>query len=102
MEPESDPPAKGARRRCRSYTPRPTPRYGDALVLGEAVGGEARAEFMTSYMLSPELALSVDEHEAIVEAFERVGHSRASDLVRENFDSGMPEVEVQLRDRHGG
>ena len=46
--------------------------------------------------------LSVDEHEAVVEVLERVDHSRASGLVRENFNSGMPEVEVKLRDRQGG
>jgi DNA-binding GntR family transcriptional regulator len=50
------------------------------------------------YMLSPErLARSVDEHEAIVQALERGDHARAADLVRENFTSGMPEVEAQLR-----
>jgi len=52
------------------------------------------------YMLSPErLARSVDEHEAIVAALERGDHARAAELVRENFMSGMPEVEAQLRER---
>ena len=52
------------------------------------------------YMLSPErLARSVAEHEAIIDALERGDHARAADLVRENFTSGMPEVEAQLRDR---
>jgi DNA-binding GntR family transcriptional regulator len=55
------------------------------------------------YMLSPErLARSVDEHETILDALERGDHARASELVRENFTSGMPEVEEQLRDRRGG
>jgi DNA-binding GntR family transcriptional regulator len=52
------------------------------------------------YMLSPErLARSVDEHEAIVAALECGDHERASDLVQENFTSGMPELEADLRDR---
>jgi DNA-binding GntR family transcriptional regulator len=53
-----------------------------------------------AYMLSPErLARSVGEHDAIVSALERGDHELASDLVRENFTSGMPELEAQLRDR---
>ena len=52
------------------------------------------------YMLSPErLARSVDEHEAIVAALERGDHDLASELVRANFTTGLPEVEAQLRDR---
>jgi DNA-binding GntR family transcriptional regulator len=55
------------------------------------------------YMLSPErLARSVDEHEAIVDALERGDHARAAELLRENFTSGMPELEAQLRDRSAG
>jgi DNA-binding GntR family transcriptional regulator len=49
------------------------------------------------YMLSPDrLARSVDEHEAIVAALEHGDHELAADLVRENFTSGMPELEAQL------
>jgi DNA-binding GntR family transcriptional regulator len=52
------------------------------------------------YMLSTErLARSVEEHEAIVAALERGDHALASELVRENFRSGMPEVEAELRER---
>lgn len=55
------------------------------------------------YMLSPErLARSVEEHEAIVAALERGDHERAAELVRENFKSGMPEVEAQLREQRDG
>jgi DNA-binding GntR family transcriptional regulator len=55
------------------------------------------------YMLSPErLARSVEEHEAIVSALEQGDHERAAELVRENFKSGMPEVEAQLRERQRG
>jgi DNA-binding GntR family transcriptional regulator len=51
------------------------------------------------YMLSPErLARSVEEHEAIVSALERGDHERAAELVRDNFTSGQPEVEAQLRE----
>ena len=52
------------------------------------------------YMLSRErLARSVDEHESIIAALERGDHARAADLLRENFTTGMPEVEAQLRER---
>jgi DNA-binding GntR family transcriptional regulator len=52
------------------------------------------------YMLSRErLARSVEEHEAIVSALERGDHGRAAELVRDNFTSGMPEVEAQLREQ---
>lgn len=52
------------------------------------------------YMLSRErVARSVEEHEAIVAALERGDHALASDLVRENFTSGMPALVAQLRDR---
>jgi DNA-binding GntR family transcriptional regulator len=52
------------------------------------------------YMLSPErLARSVDEHEAIIAALERGDHALASDLVRQNFTTGIPELEAQLRQR---
>jgi RNA polymerase sigma-70 factor (TIGR02960 family) len=54
------------------------------------------------HMLSPaRLARSVDEHEAIIRALERGDHSGAADLLRENFATGMPEVEAELRN-HGG
>jgi DNA-binding GntR family transcriptional regulator len=60
----------------------------------------AMAAYEREYMLSPErLARSVDEHEAIVAALERRDHERAAELVRENFTSGMPELEAQLRER---
>jgi DNA-binding GntR family transcriptional regulator len=52
------------------------------------------------YMLSPErLARSVGEHEAIVAALERGDHALAADRVRENFTSGLPEVEAPLEER---
>jgi DNA-binding GntR family transcriptional regulator len=55
------------------------------------------------YMLSPErLARSVDEHESIIAALEHGDHARAADLLRENFTTGMPEVEAQLRERPAG
>jgi DNA-binding GntR family transcriptional regulator len=51
------------------------------------------------YMLSPErLARSVDEHEAIVAALESGDHVLAADRVRENFTSGLPELEARLQD----
>jgi DNA-binding GntR family transcriptional regulator len=51
------------------------------------------------YMLSPErLARSVGEHEAIVEALEAGDHALAADRVRENFTSGLPELDARLRD----
>jgi DNA-binding GntR family transcriptional regulator len=60
----------------------------------------AMLAYEREYMLSPErLARSVDEHEAIVAALERGDHERAAELVRENFASGMPELEAQLRER---
>lgn len=55
------------------------------------------------YMLSPErVARSVEEHEAIVAALERGDHARATDLVRANYATGMPELEAQLRERGDG
>jgi DNA-binding GntR family transcriptional regulator len=55
------------------------------------------------YMLSPErLARSVEEHEAIVAALERGDHALAADLVRENFTSGLPELEAELQDPDRG
>jgi DNA-binding GntR family transcriptional regulator len=51
------------------------------------------------YMLSPErLARSVDEHEAIVAALESGDHTLAAERVRENFTSGLPEVEAPLKE----
>jgi hypothetical protein len=35
-------------------------------------------------------------------ALERGDHVRAAELVRENFTSGMPEVEAQLRESSDG
>jgi DNA-binding GntR family transcriptional regulator len=64
---------------------------------------KALLDYERVYMLSPQrLARSVEEHEAILEALESGDHERASDLVRANFVSGMPEVEEQLRDPRGG
>jgi len=55
------------------------------------------------HMLSPErLGRSVDEHESIIQALERGDHERAADLLRENFTTGMPEVEAELRDHPAG
>ena len=52
------------------------------------------------YMLSPaRLARSVDEHEAIIAALEAGDHAAAADLVRDNFTSGMPEVEAALSEQ---
>jgi DNA-binding GntR family transcriptional regulator len=51
------------------------------------------------YMLSPErLAQSVDEHEAIVAALESGDNALAGERVRENFTSGLPDLEARLRD----
>jgi DNA-binding GntR family transcriptional regulator len=61
---------------------------------------KALLDYERLYMLSPErLERSVAEHEAIVAALERGDHARAAELVRENFTTGMPEVEAQLRER---
>jgi DNA-binding GntR family transcriptional regulator len=50
------------------------------------------------YMLSPERAArSVDEHEAIVAALEAGDHALAAERVRENFTSGLPDLESQIR-----
>jgi DNA-binding GntR family transcriptional regulator len=50
------------------------------------------------YMLSPErLARSVEEHEAIVAALESGDQVVAADRVRENFTSGLPGLETQLK-----
>jgi DNA-binding GntR family transcriptional regulator len=55
------------------------------------------------YMLSPErLALSVEQHEAIVAALEAGDHALAADRVRENFTSGLPTVEVPLEESDRG
>ena len=52
------------------------------------------------YMLSPErLAQSVAEHEVIVAALEQGDNALAASLVRDNFTSGLPELEMQLQDR---
>jgi DNA-binding GntR family transcriptional regulator len=49
------------------------------------------------YMLSPDrLALSVEQHEAIVAALEAGDHALAADRIRENFSSGLPTVEEPL------
>jgi DNA-binding GntR family transcriptional regulator len=55
------------------------------------------------YMLSPErLARSARQHEAIVATLEQGDHERASELVRENYTSAMPDLEARLRDGDGG
>jgi DNA-binding GntR family transcriptional regulator len=52
------------------------------------------------YMLSPErLARSVEEHEAIVAALEAGDHELAAERLRENFTSGLPDLEDQIRER---
>ena len=51
------------------------------------------------YMLSPErLARSVGEHEAIVAALESGDQALAAELVRANYRSGLPSIEVPLAD----
>jgi DNA-binding GntR family transcriptional regulator len=51
------------------------------------------------YLLSPErLARSVQEHEAIIAALETGDHTLAAERLRENFTSGMPELEEPLKD----
>jgi DNA-binding GntR family transcriptional regulator len=51
------------------------------------------------YMLSPErLARSVGEHEAIVAALESGDTALAAERVRENFTSGLPDLEAEMRD----
>jgi DNA-binding GntR family transcriptional regulator len=62
----------------------------------------ALVAFERVYMLSTErLARSVREHEAIVAALELGDHRRAAELLRENFITGVPEVEAQLRESRG-
>ncbi|HWM09305.1 MAG TPA: FCD domain-containing protein [Solirubrobacteraceae bacterium] len=52
------------------------------------------------YLLSPErLARSVEEHEAIVAALEQGDQALAAERLRENFTSGLPDLEAQLEDR---
>jgi DNA-binding GntR family transcriptional regulator len=51
------------------------------------------------YMLSPErLARSVSEHDAILAALESGDQDLAAERVRENYSSGLPEIEAQLED----
>jgi DNA-binding GntR family transcriptional regulator len=51
------------------------------------------------YMLSPErLARSVDEHEAIIAALEAGDHALAAERLRENFTSGLPDLDAQIRE----
>ena len=51
------------------------------------------------YMLSPErLARSVAEHEAIVQALEAGDNALAAERLRENFTSGLPDLEADIRD----
>ena len=51
------------------------------------------------YLLSPErLARSVEEHEAIVAALESGDHALAADRVRDNYTSGLPDVEEPLEE----
>jgi DNA-binding GntR family transcriptional regulator len=55
------------------------------------------------YMLAPErLALSVDEHEAIIAALEAGDHALAAERVRDNFTSGLPDLESQVRNPESG
>jgi DNA-binding GntR family transcriptional regulator len=50
------------------------------------------------YMLSTErLERSVEEHEAIVAALEAGDHTLAAERVRENFTSGLPDLDAQVR-----
>jgi DNA-binding GntR family transcriptional regulator len=74
---------------------------GDQRVL-DAIEPVRRAlmDYERVYMLSPErLARSIDEHEAIIAALEAGDHARAAALVRDNFTSGMPEVEAALSEQ---
>ena len=51
------------------------------------------------YMLSPDrLARSVAEHEAIIEALEAGDHALAAERLRENFTSGLPDVDAQIQE----
>jgi DNA-binding GntR family transcriptional regulator len=51
------------------------------------------------YMLSSErLARSVAEHEAVVAALESGDHALAAEHLRENFTSGLPDLEAQIRE----
>jgi DNA-binding GntR family transcriptional regulator len=51
------------------------------------------------YLLSPErLARSVAEHEAIVAALESGDHPLAAERLRENFTSGLPDLDAQIQD----
>jgi DNA-binding GntR family transcriptional regulator len=51
------------------------------------------------YMLSLQrLAQSVGEHEAIVAALEAGDHALAADRIRENYTSGLSDVEAPLED----
>jgi DNA-binding GntR family transcriptional regulator len=51
------------------------------------------------YLLAPErLASSVAEHEAIIAALEAGDHELAAVRVRENFTSGLPDLEKQIKD----
>jgi DNA-binding GntR family transcriptional regulator len=55
------------------------------------------------YMLSPDrLALSVEQHEAIIAALEAGDHALAADRIRENYSSGLPTVEVPLGEADRG
>jgi DNA-binding GntR family transcriptional regulator len=54
------------------------------------------------YMLSPErLARSVDEHEAVVAALEAGDNPLAAERIRENFASGLPNIEAEIRPPEG-
>jgi DNA-binding GntR family transcriptional regulator len=60
---------------------------------------KALVRYERVYMLSPErLAQSVEEHEAVVAALESGDNALAAERVRENFTSGLPDLEAQLRD----
>jgi DNA-binding GntR family transcriptional regulator len=51
------------------------------------------------YMLSSErLARSVEEHEAIIAALEAGDHVLAAERLRENYTSGLPDVDAHIRE----
>jgi DNA-binding GntR family transcriptional regulator len=60
---------------------------------------QALMRYERLYMLSPErLARSVAEHEAIIEALEAGDHALAAERLRENFTSGLPDLDAQIRE----
>jgi DNA-binding GntR family transcriptional regulator len=60
---------------------------------------QALMRYERLYMLSPErLARSVAEHDAIIEALEAGDHALAAERLRENFTSGLPDVDAQIQE----